>query len=278
MTKPVVLAATIEKKRLAEEAIVDSLWKDAKSFLFHANQIADQAVVAYVKVGTTLLALRELYPGDKEFGQARKKEMPNLSAKWAGDLMRVARNSEVQGIPHIGISVMKELAGADSEVIEAVKEAASSGQPPTVKEVRAMVRAPDTPDTASDPASPPVPAPSPPVRRETPDVHSGSPATATGATGEASKGEPHKWNNRVGAEPPPVKVLSPEESEAAALELPFEERFGATESALVTLGLSQFCDNLPCEESIIALIEHYCRAYPDYKGRILARTKAEGLN
>ena len=93
-----------------------------------------------IKVGHLLLAAREKFKGDKEFGQWRKECTPIESARTANSLMAVARTfgqrESAKLVDACNFSVLRELVYAPEEVVSEIAAAVAAGEPPpTVKEI-----------------------------------------------------------------------------------------------------------------------------------------------
>ena len=159
------------KSKLPSIEEAEKVIAKAKECFAEANMHADKAIEWYIKTGAQLRKARAMFLGDKEFGQARVRVIPYMSAKWCGDLMRIAERFEGEALPPVSISVLKEIARASDTVVEKVVEKAESGETVTVKKARKMV--------ADDRAPEPDPTPAP-----------DTPVPATGGTPEASENRP----------------------------------------------------------------------------------------
>lgn len=105
-----------------------------------------------IEVGQILLAAREKFPGDKEFGQWRETCTPIGSRQTAHKLMQLATQAGagriteklLDGLP---TSTLFELLSAPDSVVNAIEEKVEAGEKPSqkeVREIRAEATAPST--------------------------------------------------------------------------------------------------------------------------------------
>ena len=92
---------------------------------------------ARIKIGKLLNQARELFPGDKEFGQWRKVMVPDLAPRTCNTYMSIAR--EFKDAPAlveaIGWSTAREMLSAPPEVKERVIASVEAGEIPTREQV-----------------------------------------------------------------------------------------------------------------------------------------------
>jgi hypothetical protein len=92
---------------------------------------------ARIKIGKLLNQARDLFPGDKEFGQWRKVMVPDIAPRTCSTYMSIAR--EFKDAPALveamGWSTAREMLSAPPEVKEQVKAAVEAGNVPTREEV-----------------------------------------------------------------------------------------------------------------------------------------------
>ena len=129
--------------------MVNKLWSQARSSAY-------AAISTFIEMGELLVKLRDQFPGDNEFGKARKQYAPELSRNDAHRAMNMARNRDrfliAPDKPTPSLSVFAELVNASDELVEEViTQTEETGKSPTVKEVRQKVKAEKPePQTAED--------------------------------------------------------------------------------------------------------------------------------
>lgn len=216
--------AVVKHTELSDLAdLINRAWENAEA-------LAQRTVETYVMVGQYLLQARGQFPGDRQFGQWRKDQLPQISKEWSSRLMAVARKwgTDPNTVPQLPVSALAELVYAPDEVVEKVVEATEDGNKPTVKEIRKMVK---------DSKEPEPPADTPKVRSFAEVVEDSQSST----------------------KPIQPAALSLEDEEEHILALDFKDRLAKHKSVSpwVVIGLSQFMENLPSRETIDTLIGHY---------------------
>jgi hypothetical protein len=235
---------------------------NAKRAWENGNSLAKRAIDCYLETGRYLLQAREQFPGDKEFGQYRQQVIPDMSTKWAGDLMRIARRFSIDNAPDTSISVLKEIASAPDSVIEEVRSRSVEGEKLTVKEARDLVRQTRDPD-------PDGPAPVPTDGEVSPSGASGDPVRVGGIMAAPDGGTSPAPGDAYDQENPLVA------NERALLQLPEEERLEKAENYWHMMGFSRFFEN-PAVYSSISIVEEYiCAAYPQYESKVMSLKKDE---
>lgn len=136
-----------EKKKVIQTAArVELVDLKAKIELDYADgmMLAQKATERMISCGKHLLAARERFKGDKEFGQWRKNEL-SISASHVTRLMAVARefgdNTDAMLLP---IGTLAELIPASNELKQATIEKAKAGEKVTRAEVTAAKKAEKT--------------------------------------------------------------------------------------------------------------------------------------
>lgn len=231
--------------------------KKANKHWTDGNNHAEKAVAEYLKVGDCLNLARSYFEGDRQFGEFRAKAMPNISAKWAGDLMRIAARFEVEKLPNMKISVLKEIATASDEVVSEVLERAETDNPVTVKEARAKVKKERIFDVEV------------PEDDDGPDV-GGDATSSTGTHTGPTGGTYVPISDDAPSAPPREPAKSPEQKEAILLAMGVEDRMAKAENFWHYVGLSMFFDNKPAYDTCYQLKCYFCTKYPEYNGRIEA--------
>jgi hypothetical protein len=130
-----------------DAANLDRLSKIADDVAKTMDEAVTQLSRAKLKIGKMLNEAREVFKGDKEFGQWRVKAIPNMSATDATYCMKAAATfgSAPELIDKIGWSVMRELVYAPPVLLNRIQ----SGEveiPTTKAETRQMVS--DSRDTS----------------------------------------------------------------------------------------------------------------------------------
>ncbi len=207
----------IQEKELAEKSL-QTMAVEINSEYAYGLSMAQKATETMLNVGRLLLKAREKFPGDKEFGQWRKKYI-DFSGSHVSRLMGVAREfGEVQDSYLLPISTLAELLPASTKLKDEVIANAKMGDKPSVRNVRKKVQE----ETKSDPApiGKVVPAPAP------------KPANQT-------------------EEPPP----NPFDDE---IRKPFLERLKKDNDSFVIFGMTPAFDGTYNEEVVEALYIHWC--------------------
>jgi hypothetical protein len=246
---------------------------NAKRAWENGNSLAKRAIDCYLETGRYLLQAREQFPGDKEFGQYRQQVIPDMSTKWAGDLMRIARRFSIDNAPDTSISVLKEIASAPDSVIEEVRSRSMEGEKLTVKEARDMVR--QTRDPDPDGPAPDGPAPVPTDDDVSLSGASGDPVRVGGLFSAHDDGTSRAVPDAYERTP----LLDQENpivaNERALLQLPEEERLEKAENYWHMMGFSRFFEN-PAVYSSISIVEEYiCAAYPQHESKVMSLKKDE---
>jgi len=123
-------------QKIAVDEINESgQWDNAVAQFAIARSLLQDASYAHVQLGHILLLLRVQYAGDKQFGQARQKHLPEMSTRWCSQLMAVARDPILSVQEGVNISTLIELLPADKDTKTKV-----IADPPTVKETRKIVK------------------------------------------------------------------------------------------------------------------------------------------
>jgi hypothetical protein len=114
-----------------------------------ANALVRKAASIYLHVGNMLLEAREMFPGDKEFGQWAAEACPTIDKRWRSSLIKAARKFgkmvDSSGQPatdsallQMPISTLVELAPASDDMIESVEKVVEESGPITRNEARAL--------------------------------------------------------------------------------------------------------------------------------------------
>lgn len=129
----------IQEKELAEKSLRD-VAVEINSEYAYGLSMAQKATETMLNVGRMLLKAREKFPGDKEFGQWRKKYI-DFSGSHVSRLMAVAREfGEVQDSYLLPISTLAELLPASTKLKDEVIANAKMGEKPSVRNVRKKVQ------------------------------------------------------------------------------------------------------------------------------------------
>lgn len=108
---------------------------------FSANEFAGKAMRKYIEVGRLLTEARQLFKGDKEFGQWRS-ENTTLSKSWTSRLLRVYGAYGDTPPDGLSISTLAEIAGASPDLQDSVVERTADPEQktPSVRDVREEVK------------------------------------------------------------------------------------------------------------------------------------------
>lgn len=174
--------------------------------------LAKRSVESMLNVGKYLDEVRQLFKGDKEFGQWRAEAIPEISSRMATNLMGVWRKFGGKET-NLSISAMSELLPASDELVEEVVQESHSN-PFTVAEIRSKVRE---------------------AKKAT--------KKATDAT-DVQEEKPKLTMNRVGAKPAPKPQLSLEEKAQQIIDLPTAQRVKRSNDPWVIMGFTPFIDGL----------------------------------
>lgn len=230
--------------------------------LDNANSLAQQAVEKYIAAGIHLRQARSLMPGDKEFGQWRKKEFPDLSASWAGNLMRVSERFATSKLATLlPVSSLVELLPASEAIEMAVQEEAEAGNVPSVRDIRGRVSEATVPATSG---------PTSGASAEEGGEWLPASEEAEEATRETKIITPPEqdvvFSNAINRPPP---VLTLEERAERRMKSPLPVRLDECKDpddqieALILFGLCPFTEFMPNNETVAILYEHY---YEEAKG------------
>ena len=111
-----------------------------------------EAAISFIRVGNALNQARQVFKGDKEFGQWREECTPISSGTTATKYMAVARKFSEHGLAEkASYSLLSELTNAKPEVVKAIEKKIDAGENVTVKDARKMKR-----DTDEETVSPPT--------------------------------------------------------------------------------------------------------------------------
>lgn len=237
---------------------------NAKRAWENGNSLAKRAIDCYLETGRYLLQAREQFPGDKEFGQYRQQVIPDMSTKWAGDLMRVARRFSIDNAPDTSISVLKEIASAPDSVIEEVRSRSMEGEKLTVKEARYLVRQTRDPD-------PDGPTPVPTDDEVSPSGASDDPVRVGGLFSAPEDGT----SPAPGDGMPKHPELNMIEREELLLKLPAAERLEKAENYWNMIGMSRFFENPASSDTLEVIEEYLCMEYPKHEDKLFRLKKRE---
>lgn len=192
-----------------------------------------------IEVGQILLAAREKFPGDKEFGQWRETCTPIGSRQTAHKLMQLATQAGagriteklLDGLP---TSTLFELLSAPDSVVNAIEEKVEAGEKPSQKEVR--------------------------------EIRAEAAAPSTGQRGPTHQTDkPQVYTNHA---KPKAEPESPEAKYNKILEKAFEFRVDAfrdsgekltDEWSWVIFGIPPFAEGLPHKEVVGVMHLHYLK-------------------
>lgn len=120
--------------------------------LIDANDLVKQAAAMYLHIGKLFLEARQVFPGDKEFGQWAQKECPGIQKRWRSSLMKTARKfghlvtdsgqpATDSALLQLPISTLVELTPAKGATIDEVERRVGAGHNITKADARARSKA-----------------------------------------------------------------------------------------------------------------------------------------
>lgn len=143
-----------------------ALGKEVNDAYSKANESARAAVKEYLIVGSLLQEMRDLMPGDKEFGRWRS-DNTSISKVWANKLMRASKTYGLAPPVSLPISTLAELSYIEDDKRKELEAQAADPEQktPSVRDVKKVAKEEKAKPVHID-LDAPKPGPAPAVKDE----------------------------------------------------------------------------------------------------------------